>query len=392
MMKTAFTAAAAAALLTGLTAPAQALSEDGKVRIGLLYTLSGPAAILGEQSRDGFLLAAEELGNTFGGLEAEIIVVDDEQKPDLAVSRARELVESNKVDFVVGPIFSNVLYAILPTVTEADSFLISTNAGTSLLAGAECNKNLFVTSYQNDQIYQVSGEYAQEQGFQNVFLLAPNYQAGKDSMAGFKRSYTGNVAGELLVPLGQLDYSGELAQIAAMQPDAIYAFMPGGMGVNFVKQFKQSGMDYIPFLSAFTVDESTLPAQKDAALGMFSGSNWAPDLDTPQNIAFTDAYIEKYDRVPATFAFQAYDAAMLIDGALKSVGGDLSDMDAVRAALKAADFTSLRGDFKFSDNHFPVQDFYLTEVVQREDGRFATSLVKTIFDDYADPYVGECKM
>jgi branched-chain amino acid transport system substrate-binding protein len=391
-MKTIYTTVAAAALIAGLSNPASAMSEDGKVRIGLIYTLSGSAAILGEHSRDGFMLAAEKLGNKFGGLDAEIIIIDDEQKPDLAVSRARELVESNKVDFVVGPVFSNVLYAILPTVTEADTFLISTNAGTSLLAGTECNENLFVTSYQNDQIHQVSGEFAQEQGYQNVFLLAPNYQAGKDSMAGFKRSYTNTVAGELLVPLGQLDYSGELAQIAAMQPDAVYAFMPGGMGVNFVRQFKQAGMDYIPFLSAFTVDESTLPAQKEAALGMMSGSNWAPDLDTPQNAEFTKEFTAKYDRVPATYAFQAYDAAMLIDSAIKAVGGDLSDRGAVRDALKQADFTSLRGDFKFSDNHFPVQDFYLTQVVQREDGRFATSLVKKIFDDYADPYVGDCKM
>ena len=392
MLKTALkTAAAAAAILSGLAGSAHALSEDGKVRIGLLYTLSGPAAILGEQSRDGFLLALEKLGGTLGGLEVELHVVDDEQKPDLAVSRARELVESDKVDFVVGPIFSNVLYAILPAVTE-EAFLISTNAGTSLLAGAECNENLFVTSYQNDQIHQVSGEYAQEQGYPTAYLITPNYQAGKDAMAGFKRSFKGEILGETLVPLGQLDYSGELAQIAAAQPAAIYAFMPGGMGVNFVKQFKQSGLDYIPFLSAFTVDESTLPAQKGAALGMFSGANWAPDLDTPQNIEFAAAYVEAYGRVPASFAFQAYDAALLIDSAIKGVGGDLSDMGAVRSALEAAEFTSLRGDFAFSANHFPVQDFYLTKVVERADGKFATSIVKTIFEDYADPYLPECKM
>lgn len=392
MTNTFKTFALTSTILVGLAGSASALSEDGKVRIGLIYTLSGPAAVLGEQARDGFLMAAEELGNTFGGLEAEIIVVDDEQKPDLAVSRARELVESNKVDFVIGPIFSNVLYAILPPVTEGGAFMISTNAGTSSLAGKECNPNLFVTSYQNDQMHEVSGKYAQDQGFANVFMIAPNYQAGKDAMTGFQHSYTGNIAGELLVPLGQLDYSGELAQIAAMQPDAVFAFMPGGMGVNFVKQFKQAGLEGIPFLSTFTVDESTLPAQKEAALGMFAGSNWAPDLDTPENQAFTAAYIEKFDRVPATFAMQAYDAAMLIDSAIAAVGGDMSDKDAVRAAMKAAKFTSLRGDFSFGDNHFPIQDFYLTKVIQREDGRFSTSILEKVFDDYQDIYVNDCKM
>lgn len=389
-MKTRVTLCAGLALTAAL--PMQAAAADGKVRIGLLYTLSGPAAVLGEQSRDGFLMAAEKLGNRFGGLEAEIIVIDDEQKPDVAVARARELVERDEVDFVVGPIFSNVLYAILPPVTQGGAIMVSTNAGTSSLAGAECNPNLFVTSYQNDQMHEVSGKYAQDQGYSNVVLIAPNYQAGKDAMTGFKHRYTGNVASELFVPLGQLDFSAELAQIAAYQPDAVYAFMPGGMGVNFVKQFRQAGLESIPFLSAFTVDESTLPAQGADALGFLAGSNWAPDLDTPETAEFTTAYIARYDRVPATFAMQAYDAAMLIDSAIRITDGNLEDRDALRAAMKQADFTSLRGDFSFGDNHFPIQDFYLTKVVQREDGRYATSILQPIFDDYQDNFVSSCKM
>lgn len=380
----------ATSILAGLAPMAHA--DDDVVRVGLVYTLSGPAAVLGEHSRDGFLLAIENLGNKLGGKEVEITIVDDEQKPDIAVSRARELVESDQVDFVVGPVFSNIVNAIVGPVTEGGAFLISTNAGTSNLAGAECNPDLFVTSYQNDQMHEVSGKYAQDQGFQNVFLLAPNYQAGKDAMEGFKHSYTNGLAGEILVPLGQLDFSAELAQIAAMQPDAIYAFMPGGMGVNLVKQFNQAGMTGIPFLSAFTVDETTLPAQQEAALGLSGGSNWAPDLDTPQSKEFVSQFVEKYDRVPATYAMQAYDAAYLIDSAVAAVDGKLSDRDALRDALAKADFTSLRGDFAFGPNHYPVQDFYLTKVVQREDGAYATSIDQTIFTDYSDNYVGECQM
>jgi len=380
----------ATSILAGLAPMAHA--DDDVVRVGLVYTLSGPAAVLGEHSRDGFLLAMENLGNKLGGKEVEITIVDDEQKPDIAVSRARELVESDQVDFVVGPVFSNIVNAIVGPVTEGGAFLISTNAGTSNLAGAECNPDLFVTSYQNDQMHEVSGKYAQDQGFQNVFLLAPNYQAGKDAMEGFKHSYTNGLAGEILVPLGQLDFSAELAQIAAMQPDAIYAFMPGGMGVNLVKQFNQAGMTGIPFLSAFTVDETTLPAQQEAALGLSGGSNWAPDLDTPQSKEFVSQFVEKYDRVPATYAMQAYDAAYLIDSAVAAVDGKLSDRDALRDALAKADFTSLRGDFAFGPNHYPVQDFYLTKVVQREDGAYATSIDQTIFTDYSDNYVGDCQM
>ncbi|CAM3213695.1 ABC transporter substrate-binding protein [Paracoccus nototheniae] len=390
---TKITATVTAAMLAMAAAlPAGAASTDGKVRIGLLYTLSGPAAVLGEQSRDGFLLAMEKLGGSLGGLEAEIIIIDDEQKPDIAVARARELVERDQVDFVVGPIFSNVLYAILPPVTQGGAIMVSTNAGTSSLAGAECNPDLFVTSYQNDQIHEVSGRYAQDQGFETVVLIAPNYQAGKDAMTGFRHSYSGTVASELFVPLGHLDFSAELAQIAAMQPDAVYAFMPGGMGVNLVRQYRQAGMESIPFLSAFTVDESTLPAQGAAALDFLAGSNWAPDLDTPETAEFTQSFIAEYGSVPATFAMQAYDAAMLIDSAIRLTEGRLDDRDALRAAMKQADFTSLRGDFSFGDNHFPIQDFYLTKVVQREDGSYATSIVEKIFDDYQDNFGGDCQM
>ena len=377
---------------TILSGAANAQSGADGVKIGLMFTLSGPAAVLGEQGRDGFLLAVEELGGKLGGLDAEIVVVDDEQKPDVAVNKARELVERENADFVVGPIFSNILQAIMKPVTDGGAFMISPNAGTSNFAGAECNENFFVTSYQNDQVHEVLGKHAQDQGYGRAFLLAPNYQAGKDSLAGFKRSFEGEVVAELYTPLGQLDFSAELAQLAAAQPDVFFTFMPGGMGVNLVKQYRQAGLDSIPFLSAFTVDETTLPAQQDAAVGFFGGANWAPDMDNPQSQAFVKAFEEKYDRVPGTYAMQAYDAAKLIDSAIKAVGGNLDDQDALRAALRKADFTSLRGDFKFGNNHYPIQDFYLVKVAKREDGKYQTEIAEKIFDDYQDTYASQCPM
>ncbi len=383
-------AAVTAAALACTAFGAQA--ADGKIKIGLLYTLSGPAAVLGEQSRDGFLLAMQKLGNKIGGLDAEIIIADDEQKPDVAVNKAKEMVERDGVTFVVGPIFSNVLAAIVKPVTASGAFLISTNAGTSNLAGADCNPNLFVTSYQNDQVHEVSGKYAQDQGYKKVFLIAPNYQAGKDALAGFKHSYKGEVVNEIFTPLGQLDFSAELAQIAAAQPDAVYAFMPGGMGVNLVKQYRQAGLSKIPFLSAFTVDETTLPAQQDAALGFLGGATWAPDFDNAQSKTFTDAFVAKFNRVPGTFGAQAYDAAMLINSAVTATKGNITDKTALRKALEKSDFESLRGTFSFGPNHYPIQDFYLVKAVKRPDGKYATSVVKKIFSDYRDNYVSACKM
>jgi branched-chain amino acid transport system substrate-binding protein len=378
----------AAIVLAG--APAQA---QEKLKIGVIATLSGPPAVLGQQLRNGFNLAVKTLGGKLGGRDTEVIVADDELKPDLAVNKVKTLVERDKVDFVVGPIFSNILAAIMKPATEGGTILISPNAGTSNFAGKECNPNFFVTSYQNDQVFAVSGKHAQDTGIKKAFLMAPNYQAGKDALAGFKAFFKGEIADEVYVPLNQLDFSAELARIAAAKPDAIYVFLPGGMGVNFVKQFRQAGLaDKTTFLSAFTVDESTLPAQQDAALGFFGGANWAPDLDNPQNKAFVAAYEKEFGAVPATYAFQAYDAALLIDSAVREVQGNVGNKDALRAAMMKADFQSLRGAFKFNTNHYPIQDFYLVKVAKRADGKFETEIVKKVFENYADPHAKDCAM
>ena len=388
-MKTATAVLAATACLLSLNA-AQA---QEKLKIGFIATLSGPPAVLGTQLRNGFLLGIKNLGGKLGGREVEVVVQDDELKPDVAVSKVKAFVERDKVDFVVGPIFSNILQAILKPATDGGAILISPNAGTSNFAGKECNPNLFVTSYQNDQNHEVLGKYAQDKGMKKVFIMAPNYQAGKDALAGFKRYFKGEVLDEVYVPLNQLDYSAELSKIAAAAPEAIFVFLPGGMGVNFVKQFRQAGLaDKITFLSAFTVDEGTLPAQQDAALGFFGGSNWAPNLDNPQNKAFVASFEKDYNAVPGSYAFQAYDAAFLIDSALKQTGGKTDNKDALRAALMKADFKSPRGKFKFYTNHYPIQDFYLVKVAKRADGKYQTEIAQKVFTDYADPYVKDCAM
>jgi branched-chain amino acid transport system substrate-binding protein len=387
-MKTFVLLAAAAVILGGTGAQGQE-----KLKIGIIATLSGPPAVLGQQLRNGFNLAVKDLNGKLGGRDVEVTVADDELKPDLAVNKVKALVDRDKVDFVVGPIFSNILAAIMKPVTEGGAILISPNAGTSNFAGKECNPNFFVTSYQNDQVFAVSGKHAQDTGIKKAFLMAPNYQAGKDALAGFKAFFKGDIADEVYVPLNQLDFSAELAKIAAAKPDAIYVFLPGGMGVNFVKQFRQAGLaNNVIFLSAFTVDESTLPAQQDAALGFFGGANWAPDLDNPQNKRFVAAYEKEFGAVPATYAFQAYDAALLIDSAVRQVQGNVANREALRAAMMKAEFASLRGGFKFNTNHYPIQDFYLVKVAKRADGKFETQIVKKVFENYADPHAKDCAM
>jgi branched-chain amino acid transport system substrate-binding protein len=318
-------------------------------------------------------------------------VIDDELKLDAVVTEFKGLLERDKVDFVVGPIFSNILLAIHKPVIDTKTFLISPNAGPSSYAGKECSPLFYVTSYQNDQVHEILGKVAQDRGYKRVYLLVPNYKAGRDSAAGFKLDYKGEIVEESYMPLGTLDFQPELTKIASLKPDAVFTFMPGGMGVNLVKQYRQAGLaDSIPVLSAFTVDESTLPAQQDAAVGMFGGANWAPSLDNPQNKKFVAGYEAAYNSVPGTYAMQGYDTAMLIDSAVKAVKGDLSNKDAVAAALKKADFTSLRGGFKFNTNGYPIQDFYLTKVAKRADGKFQTEIVQKVFENYGDRYAKDC--
>lgn len=383
----------AAVAMAGIFACTEVSAQE-KLKVGIVTTLTAPAgAVPGQQLRDGFMLALKTLGGKLGGRDVEVVVQDDELKPDVAINKVKALVERDKVDFVVGPIFSNILIAIMKPATETGTFLISPNAGTSNFAGKDCNPNFFVTSYQNDQVHEVLGKYAQDKGIKRVFLMAPNYQAGKDALNGFKRNFKGDVVDEIYVTLGQLDFSAELSKIASVKPEAIFVFIPGGMGVNFVKQFRQAGLaGSTTFLSAFTVDESTLPAQQDAALGFFAGANWAPNLDNPQNKAFVAAYEKEYGAVPATYAFQAYDAALLIDSALKQTGGATTDKNAVRAALAKAQFTSLRGKFAFNTNHYPIQDFYLVKVAKRPDGKFQTEIAERVFENYADPHAKDCGM
>ncbi len=368
-------------------------SAQDKVRIGLVYTLSGPASVLGQQSKNGFELALKDLGGKMGGKDVQLFTVDDELKPAVAIQKVRGLIDRDHVDFVVGPIFSNVLQAIHKPVMDAGKILISTNAGASSYAGSACDAKFFVTSYQNDQIFETLGKVANDRHYKRVFAMVPNYQAGKDALAGFKRTYKGQIVEEALVPLKSLDFQANLSKLASLKPDALFTFMPGGLGISLIKQFNQAGLQgKVPVISAFTADEATLPALKDAAVGIFGALTWAPDTDNSQNKKFVTGYEAAYHAVPASYAMQAYDAAMLIDSAVRAVKGDLSNQDAVRAALKKADFHSVRGAFKFNINGYPIQDFYLTKVVKRADGKYQTSIVEKVLSSNADAYAKECKL
>jgi branched-chain amino acid transport system substrate-binding protein len=369
------------------------LSAAEPVKIGMITTLSTKAGYLGEDIRDGFKLAVAQEDGQLGGVPVELMVEDDGRKPGKGRQIAERFIKRDKSRILTGIVFSNVAMAVVPKVVREGTVYLSPNAAPSKLAGAMCHPNYFSVSYQNDNLDEVVGQYLTEAGYQSVYLIAPNYPAGKDHLAGFKRYYDGEIKGEVYTKLGQSDYAAEISALRAAKPESVFFFLPGGMGINFLKQYSQAGLDQsIPvFGPAFSFDERILEAVGPAAEGVKNGAQWCHDLDNPANKQFVAAYQEAYGRMPTLYAAQGYDTARLIGSALQAVEGDLEDLDRFRQELRKADFDSVRGNFSFGSNQHPIQDIYIREVIKTGD-RFTNKTVKKVFSNHVDAYASKCSM
>jgi branched-chain amino acid transport system substrate-binding protein len=382
------------ALSLGLACASGFAQNDAPVKVGLLSTLSGPGAGLGVDIRDGFQLAVQLSGGKFSGKTVDVIVADDQASPDVGRQTADRLVKRDKVDFMTGIVFSNVMLAVGAPTFQSKTFYISANAGPSQYAGEQCNPFFFSASYQNDNMHEAVGKVVTDKGFKKVALIAPNYPAGKDAIAGFKRFFKGEVASETYTALNQLDYGTELSKLRATKPDAVYIFLPGGMGINFIKQFVGAGLskDITLFGPGFSGDEDVIKAVGDPMLGMFNTSQWGHDMDNAANKKFVAEFEKAYGRLPTLYAAQGYDAARLIEAAVRDSKGNLEDKAAVRKALEAAKFDSVRGAFKFNKNHFPIQDYYLRVITKDSKGRVTNRTLSPVFKGHADAYAASCKM
>lgn len=389
MLKKSATTVAAAALLAAATGSALAAEP---VKIGMVTTLSTGAGYLGDHVRKGFDLALEQAGVAD---KVQVLVEDDGLDPATATQLTERMVERDGVKIMTGSIFSNVAMATIPKlVRNYDILYVSPNAGPAPLAGKGCHPRYFNTAYQNDNFAEVMGKYANEQGYKRVYLMAPNYQAGKDSIGGFNRFFQGEIAGEVYTKLGQTDYAAEIAELRDANPDAVYFFYPGGMGINFMKQFAQAGLaDKVVALGpAFSFDDTLLDAVGEAAVGFYNGSQWSPDLDNAANTSFVEGYKAKYGEYPTLYAAQGYDTARAIVAALQQTDWSTDDMDALAAAMKKADFEAVRGDFAFGVNNHPIQDVYVRQVVKDDTGNITNRIATKGFDDHVDAYAAECGM
>src|ERR1700683_584774 len=390
MIKTSMVAAGT--VLTLLAGPA--LAQDKTVKIGFISTFSGPTAVIGNDMRNAFELGLDHVGRKLGGLPVEVIYEDDTQKPDVGVQKTQKLIESDHVDFVVGYIWSNVLLASLKPLVDSKTMTVVTNAGASQLAGDQCSPYVFSTSWNNDQTPAAIGTYMNQKGVKTAFLMGPNYAAGKDMLAGVQTTFKGEVVGQELTRWpDQLDFSAELSKARAANPDAIFVFYPGGPGVQFVTQYAQSGLKgQIPLYTAFTIDDLSLPRLKDLAIGVPGAQEWVNDLPNETNKKFVADYKAKYGSSPSFYGAQTYDAVALIDSAVTAVQGDLTNKEGMRKEMEKADFKSVRGNFKFGNNHIPIQNFYLQDAVKNADGSFALKTVATVVKDNQDRFHDECPM
>lgn len=388
-MKKTWLYAAAAVLLTATAVHA----ADDKVRIGYVNTFSGPNAAIGIEARNSFDLALEHLGGKVGGVPVEAFYEDDQMKPEVGKQVTEKLIQSNKVHFLTGYNWSNVLLASLKSAVDSNTFIISANAGPHAIAGEQCSPWFFSASWQNDQTVMATGQLMNRKGIKKVYILAPNYAAGKDMAAGLKRTYKGEVIGEEYTRWpGQLDFSAELSKVKAAKPDAVWVFYPGAAGGQFFQQFHQAGMGNIALFSTFTVDAITLPLIGDVALGAQSTQTWVQDLDNAINKRFVADYRKKHKAYPSYYGAQSYDAVLLIDSAVKGVKGNLADKEGMRATMRKADFDNTRGRWKYNTNHFPIQNFYLHEVVKDKDGALTLKMLDVVLPNHSDPHADKCPM
>src|SRR4051812_16313856 len=373
-------------------APAQA--QQQKLKIGFITTMSGPQGIIGKHMKDSVELAIEHLGHKVGGLPVEVFYGDDQTKPDVGVQVAEEMLKKQQVDFVSGVIWSNVMLAVMPVVTGAGKIMVGSNAGASPLAGAQCNELFFSASWNNDQSPEAMGKFMQDKGISDVYVLAPNYQAGKDMVAGLKRYYKGRIVEENYTKLGQQDYQAEISQLRSKNPKAVFAFFPGGMGIQFVKQYVQAGLrDQIPLYTVFTVDETTLPALKEAAIGQYEARFWSPDLNVPASKKYVADFEKKFGYTPSFYGAQSYDSIMLIDSAVRGTKGNLKDAQALVKEMRKANYNSVRGKFQFNNNQHPIQDFYLLQAVKADNKDGVTmKILQKAFEKHQDAYHQDCKM
>ena len=363
------------------------------VKIGFITSLSGPAGIIGKHMKDSVELALDHLGRKMGGLDVEVIYGDDQRKPDVGKQLADEMLKKHKVNFVSGIIWSNVMLAVAPTVTGAGTIMVGTNAGPHELAGKMCHELYFTTSWQNDETPEAMGKYMQDQGLNDVYAMAPNYAAGKDMINGFKRYFKGRIVDEVYTKLGQQDYQAEITQLRSKNPKAVFAFYPGGMGIQFLRQYDQAGLrGKLPLYTVYTVDEISIPAVKDAAVGIKEARFWSPDLKNAASEKYVSDYKKKYGKLPVFYGAQSYDAIMLIDSAVKATKGDLKDSKALALAMRKANYPSIRGPFQFNVNHHPIQNFYLLDTVKLPSGDIEMRIQKTVFEKHKDSYYQDCKM
>lgn len=370
-----------------------ALADGDVVKLGIVTSLTGQNSAAARDLIDGVKLGIKRLNGQIAGMKTELSTADDQEKPEIAREEAARMVESKGVEFLTGPITTNLVKSVIQPVTDAGGFFLSTGAGPSAMAGKDCEPNFFVTTFENVTYGEVTGQAANDLGLKNIALLQWNSPGARDLANGFKKQFKGTVDLEIYTPPSQLDFAGEIGKLRTVHPDGYYFFFPSQLLANFMKQLNQFdvGKDMKGLSYYISIDPVMLQQLGDIVFGQYITTYYSTSLDNPANKDFVDDFKKEYGNGPGLYAAHGYDLVTLLDHALKTVRGRLNDRDAVRKALEAVKFESVRGSFKFNTNHFPIENFYLTQIVRAPDGSLTYKVLKT-YPNKADSFAAKCKM
>ncbi len=397
-MNTYFSSALATTLLSTVLSVvtvgvAQAATPPPKLTVGLITTLSGGGAVLGEELKRGWDIGMQMVHNKIGGLDTNVIVADDQLRPDVAVGIANRMITEQKVDVVAGVVWSNILLAIYKPVLASGTVLLTSNAGPRQLAGSDCNKLFISTSWQSDQFGTATAILLNSDNIKSTYLMSPNYQAGRDILTAFSKDFKGKIAGTDLFKLGQTDFQAELSEISAQKPKSVVVFAPGSMGIAFMKQWHALGLSKtIPLYTINTIDATTLPAMGDAAEGSMYVSIYDARSKSPANQKFVAAFKDRFHTMPTQYEMQAYDAVMLLDKGIRAVHGNIADKAALVRAMRKVNLDSPRGQMTYNINNDPIQDWYKMGVVKGSDGTQQIVRLGLAVHDLKDAYYKECHL
>ncbi|CAA7617917.1 ABC transporter substrate-binding protein [Magnetospirillum sp. SS-4] len=384
-------------LLTVQTAralPASTAAGNPTIVVGVIATLSGPGAMAGQDSLDGFTTALRQMGGRFANQEVRVVPVDDRGSPDVAMQVTRRLLEREKVDFILTAVSQASMAAIVKPLNESRTFILNLDAYPDGLFGARCSASLFGLGTPPDAVSEAAGMHFANEKYRRLVVIGHDTRQTDMAVAALRRTWGGEDVTVLKARHGAATFAPEIRRIRELAPDAVYTLLSGGMGLALVRDYAAAGLKAdIPLLGVWSnFERPHLTAMDDQGLDLLNVAPWSPDLDSPLNKRMISDFELEYGRPATSWVAQGYDSALLLEAAMKVTAGRTSDREAVRNALRRAEFASVRGGFRFETNHAPVINLYLRRVARDAKGRLTEETRGVLAREWRGRDAAHCPM